>query len=97
MNLRTVEDVMVRDVEVIRSDADIHELEKKLLQDGIHGMPVVDENDTLVGVVSQTDLVAWHYFNGVDGSSGNRNTTTSPRSGEPSSITFLSVIGSRMP
>ncbi len=36
---------MIRDVAVIRGDAD--------------GM--------LVGVVSQTDLIAWHYFTGVDG------------------------------
>ena len=69
MSLHTVDDLMTRDVAVIRSDADVHELEQKLLRDAIHGMPVVDEDNTLVGVVSQTDLIAWHYFSGVDGSS----------------------------
>jgi len=68
MTLRTVDEVMIRDVAVIRSDADVHELERKLLRDGIHGMPVVDAQGALVGVVSQTDLIAWHYFSGVDSS-----------------------------
>jgi CBS-domain-containing membrane protein len=62
-----VEDLMVRDVEVIRADADVHELEKRLIRDRIHGMPVVDADGMLVGVVSQSDLIAWHYFAGVDG------------------------------
>jgi CBS-domain-containing membrane protein len=68
MSMRTVDDLMIRDVAMIRSDEDVHELEQKLLRDGIHGMPVVDGDGTLVGVVSQTDLIAWHYFSGVDGS-----------------------------
>ena len=67
MSKRTVDDLMIRNVAVIRSDADVHELEQKLLRDSIHGMPVVDGDGTLVGVVSQTDLIAWHYFGGVDG------------------------------
>jgi len=67
MSTRSVEEVMSRDVAVIRSDSDVHELEQKLLRDGIHGMPVVDADEKLVGVVSQTDLIAWHYFSGVDG------------------------------
>jgi len=64
---KVVKDLMISDVAVIRDDADVHELEKRLLKDRIHGMPVVDAKGTLVGVVSQTDLIAWHYFTGVDG------------------------------
>jgi len=67
MSQLTVADLMIQDVALIRSDADVHELEQRLLRDGIHGMPVVDGDGTLVGVVSQTDLIAWHYFSGVDG------------------------------
>ena len=78
MPTRTVDDLMIRDVEVIRSDADVHELEQKLLKDGIHGMPVVDADGTLVGVVSQTDLIAWHYFSGGDGSSYYNSDGTMP-------------------
>jgi CBS-domain-containing membrane protein len=67
MSQPTVADLMTLDVAVMRSDADVHELEQRLLRDRIHGMPVVDAKGTLVGVVSQTDLIAWHYFSGVDG------------------------------
>ena len=62
MKSQTVEDLMTRDTAVIRADADVHELEQRLLRDGIHGMPVIGKDETLVGVVSQTDLIAWHYF-----------------------------------
>jgi predicted transcriptional regulator len=63
-----VRDLMSRDVTVIRRDCDVHELEKLLLAKRIHGVPVVDEADRMVGVVSQTDLLAWHFEVGVDGS-----------------------------
>lgn len=63
----TVSDLMTRDVVVVRSDLDVHELEQLFLKLGIHGAPVVDENDRLVGVVSQTDLLSWHYQTGHDG------------------------------
>lgn len=78
MSMHTVNDLMTRDVTVIRADADVHELEQKLLRDGIHGMPVVDGDGALIGVVSQTDLIAWHYFSGVDGASYYRNESSMP-------------------
>lgn len=64
---RLVADLMTRAVTVIRRDADIHELEKLLLEHRVHGVPVVDEQGRIVGVVSQTDLLAWHFETGVDG------------------------------
>lgn len=64
-----VKDLMTRDVTVIRRDADVHELEKLLLEKRVHGLPVVDEDGALVGVISQTDLLNWHYNTGVDGAS----------------------------
>jgi CBS domain-containing protein len=64
---KTVSDLMTRDVVVVRSDLDVHELEQLFLAKGIHGAPVVDGNARLVGVVSQTDLLAWHYQSGRDG------------------------------
>ena len=69
MSAGSVESMMRRDVAVISSLSDVHELEKMLLRDEIHGAPVVDGDGRLVGVVSQTDLVAWHYSTGVDGAS----------------------------
>jgi len=64
---KTVSDLMTRDVVVIRSNLDVHELEQVFLAKGIHGAPVVDANARLVGVVSQTDLLTWHYESGRDG------------------------------
>jgi CBS domain-containing protein len=64
-----VRDLMTTDVFVARSESEIHELEKAFLEQRIHGAPVVDDEGKLVGVVSQTDLLSWHFSNGVDGSS----------------------------
>ncbi len=64
---RPVKDFMTTDVVTVRRDADVHELEKLFIEHGVHGLPVVDENDRLVGVVSQSDLVGWHYQLGIDG------------------------------
>ena len=64
-----VGDLMNRSVEVVRLDADVHELEKLLLERRVHGVPVVDDAGVLVGVVSQTDLLAWHFNAGIDGAS----------------------------
>ena len=96
MSVSTVEDVMVRDVAVIQSDADVHELEQKLLRDGIHGMPVVDDDGTLVGVVSQTDLIAWHYFSGVDGSSFYRTDQRMPEKEEYGDLRLTDIRSARV-
>ncbi|NIL99410.1 MAG: CBS domain-containing protein [Acidobacteria bacterium] len=96
MSVSTVEDVMVRDVALIRSDADVHELEQKLLRDGIHGMPVVDPDGTLVGVISQTDLIAWHYFSGVDGSSFYRTDQSMPEREEYGELRLTDIRSARV-
>ena len=64
-----VRDAMTRDVTTIAQDRDVHELEKLMLGQKVHGLPVVDEDGRLVGVVSQTDVLAWHFEAGVDGAS----------------------------
>src|SRR5512138_2012405 len=61
-----VSDLMTRGAVVVRNDMDVHELEKLFLEHKIHGAPVVDDAKRLVGVVSQTDLLAWHYQSGHD-------------------------------
>lgn len=96
MSVSTVEDVMVRDVALIQSDADVHELEQKLLRDGIHGMPVVDDEGTLVGVVSQTDLIAWHYFSGVDGSTFYRSDQQMPEREEYGDLRLTDIRSARV-
>lgn len=67
MSEATIEKMMAHDIAVVRCDEDLHELEKQLIREGVHGMPVVDKAGTVVGVVSQTDLIAWHFNSGVDG------------------------------
>jgi CBS domain-containing membrane protein len=62
-----VKDLMTSEVTVIREDREVHELEKLLLQQRIHGVPVVDIHERIIGVVSQTDLLNWHFETGVDG------------------------------
>ena len=49
-------DAMNTDIETIRSDASLPELERKLIQDGVSGYPVVDDN-VLRGVVSHSDIL----------------------------------------
>ncbi|MBW2579330.1 MAG: CBS domain-containing protein [Deltaproteobacteria bacterium] len=67
MSVKQVGDLMTRDVAVINRKSDVHELEKLLLERRVHGLPVVNDDGILVGVISQTDLLAWHYNTGVDG------------------------------
>lgn len=65
--LPAVADLMTRSPVIVRSDAEVHELERLFLEHRIHGAPVVDANERLVGVVSQTDLLSWHFETGHDG------------------------------
>lgn len=62
-----VRDLMTKEVAVIGTDRELHEIEKLLLDNGVHGAPVVDKDERIVGVVSQTDLLAWHFKAGIDG------------------------------
>lgn len=51
-----VRDIMTDQVRTIAYDASVKELSLLLDELGISGVPVVDKNDILVGVVSQTDI-----------------------------------------
>jgi CBS domain-containing protein len=48
---------MTAEVITISPDADITEAVKILLDKGVNGLPVVDENGHLVGILCQSDLV----------------------------------------
>jgi CBS domain-containing protein len=52
-----VADVMSFDPVVVRADAPIEDAEELLEANRISGLPVVDAAGTLVGVISQTDLI----------------------------------------
>lgn len=59
----TLADVMVRDVVCVRPETTIESLRLVLLERGISGAPVVNDEGTLVGVVTKTDLVRWDLDN----------------------------------
>jgi CBS domain-containing protein len=55
--LFTVDEVMAREVIAVRPDTSLQMAAELMLEQGISGMPVVDEEGQLVGMLSKTDLV----------------------------------------
>ena len=53
-----VEDVMTRKVVTARMDSGIHDVSALLSENRISGLPVVDEGNHVVGVVSEADLLS---------------------------------------
>jgi CBS-domain-containing membrane protein len=53
----TVGDLMTPNPVTVRGDAPLAKAAHLLDQHGVHGLPVVDEEGELVGVVSQTDML----------------------------------------
>ena len=56
--MQTVQDIMTRDVITVTPDTDITHATKILLEHRINGLPVMDENQRLVGIVCQSDMIA---------------------------------------
>lgn len=52
-----VGDLMAVDVTTIRPDESLHEAAQRLVEHKISGMPVVDERDRVIGVVSESDIL----------------------------------------
>jgi CBS domain-containing protein len=52
-----VRDVMTTNVFTARSDTPLKEVATRMLEYGISGMPIVDEDERLVGVLSETDIL----------------------------------------
>lgn len=55
--MKTVRDVMTRPVRSVRPETPLKEVARLLVEHRISGLPVVDENDRVVGVVSEADLL----------------------------------------
>lgn len=53
-----VKDFMTRDVITINPDATVEALARLLIEHKFSGVPVVDENNNLVGIVTENDLIS---------------------------------------
>jgi CBS-domain-containing membrane protein len=53
-----VRDVMTRDVATVAPDTSLKDVARELVARGISGVPVVDEDGRVVGVVSEADVLA---------------------------------------
>ncbi len=64
-------EIMTRDVISVKAGLDLHEAGRMLIKHKISGMPVVDEENRVIGMISQADLLAMagiprgHIFNDV--------------------------------
>lgn len=75
-DVATVADVMSRDVTAIRRETLFHQAARVLLERGLPGVPVIDSESRVVGVVGEDDLLArlrprgrrrwWQMFAGGD-------------------------------
>ena len=54
-------DIMTREVVSVRRDASVEEVLELLLGNKISGIPVVEEDMTLVGIVTEKDLLRLFY------------------------------------
>jgi CBS domain-containing protein len=55
----TVERYMSTDVKTTTAQAPIEEVADMMLTEGIHHVPVVDETEGVIGIISTTDLTAY--------------------------------------
>ena len=54
----TAKDIMKKDLVTVSPETHVTEAAKMLLEKHVNGLPVVDENGRLVGILCQSDLVA---------------------------------------
>ncbi|WP_099190025.1 CBS domain-containing protein [Tepidibacter mesophilus] len=53
----TAKDIMTSNVVVVNKDATIKEIAEIFLKNRIGGVPVVDEENKIVGIISETDII----------------------------------------
>lgn len=55
--MQTVQDIMTTDVITVTPETEIIQAARLLLDNKINGLPVVEDQDRLVGIVCQSDLI----------------------------------------
>ncbi|AQZ63191.1 Inosine-5'-monophosphate dehydrogenase [[Actinomadura] parvosata subsp. kistnae] len=58
----TVQDLMTTDVAAVHREASFHAVAELLMSAGVAGVPVVDDDDHVLGVVSEADLLTKAEF-----------------------------------
>ncbi|MEV1243410.1 CBS domain-containing protein [Nonomuraea sp. NPDC050022] len=58
----TVQDVMTTDVAAVNHQASFHTVADLLISKAVSGMPVLDDDDHVLGVISEADLLAKEEF-----------------------------------
>ncbi len=53
----TARDIMTRDIITVTRETSIQDLSRIFMEKGVNGLPVVDEDGNVVGVVTQGDLI----------------------------------------
>ncbi|WP_321365758.1 CBS domain-containing protein [uncultured Desulfuromusa sp.] len=56
----TARDIMTTEVVSVRLDTSLKDLAKKFVETRFSNLPVLDEDENLVGVISETDLIEQH-------------------------------------
>jgi CBS domain-containing protein len=57
MKKLVVKDIMTKNVITINKNATVYELSKLFLENKISGVPVVDDNNNLVGIATDADII----------------------------------------
>ncbi|MFI3270878.1 MAG: CBS domain-containing protein [Pseudomonadota bacterium] len=72
--MRLAQDIMTTDIVTVTEDTPINKAARILLEKGFNGLPVLDEDGALTGVICQSDIVAQQkllrlptYFTVLDG------------------------------
>jgi CBS domain-containing protein len=53
----SLEEIMTRDVVTVRSNADVYDAVRMMVDGNITGLPVVDDDEKLVGMVTEKDVM----------------------------------------
>jgi CBS domain-containing protein len=56
-------DIMTKDLITVKADTPIYDVLKHIAKHGISGLPVVEDDMTLVGIVSEKDVLSLFYDN----------------------------------
>ena len=72
----TARDIMTENVVTILPSCSVGSAIEQLIREQISGLPVVDENDQLVGIVTEFALLATAYDESITGESVDKHMTT---------------------